>query len=271
MRTAHWLAAAVLVSDAWPLLRAWRANRRTALPSALAWTGVAWLAWLSAACLPDAGAWLPYLALSLTGCAGVAVLGARRPGVGAWNFVVFGLLAALLLPLAEGRGRPNFDTTRLLFLGAVLAVAVVNYLPTRIGFAAAAVGVGCAAEVARLAGWPDAAVAVWGRLAPALAPWLGLAACAARPPATPFDAVWRTFRDRFGLLWALRQREQFNRAAANAGHAVELGWSGLRPPPPNAEAPQAVLLELLSATLKRFGPAEGEPGASATGGGPSGR
>ena len=45
---------------------------------------------------------LGYTALSLTGCAGVAVLGARRPGVGPWNFVLLGLLAVMLLPLAEG-------------------------------------------------------------------------------------------------------------------------------------------------------------------------
>jgi len=35
------------------------------------------------------------------GCAGVAVLGARRPGMTAWNFVVAGLLAVLLLPVAR--------------------------------------------------------------------------------------------------------------------------------------------------------------------------
>jgi hypothetical protein len=40
---------------------------------------------------------LRYLALCLTGCVGVAVLGARRPGVGAWDFVLLGLLAVLLL------------------------------------------------------------------------------------------------------------------------------------------------------------------------------
>src|SRR5438105_2772900 len=145
-----WLTAAALVTDVLPLARAWRANRRTTLSAALAWATAAWLAWLAAAV--GGAAWLAYVALALTGCAGVAVLGARRPGVAAWNVVVLGLLAALLLPLAEGWGRPRLDATRLLFLALAPAVAVVNYLPTRLGGGAAILGVGCAAEVLGLAG-----------------------------------------------------------------------------------------------------------------------
>src|SRR5262245_41091595 len=87
-----------------PLLRAWWAQRRTSLFHALTWGIFAWLSWapamLDAAAAQDMPTWR-YLALCLTGCAGVAVLGARRPHVFAWNFVVIGLLCVMLLPLAE--------------------------------------------------------------------------------------------------------------------------------------------------------------------------
>src|SRR5437868_1505128 len=85
------------LSGAAPLWAAARANRGTSLAYAVGWAWLAWMAWGLAlfAGGPAAG----HLALGLTGCAGVAVLGARRPGAGAWNFVVVGLLAVVLLPL----------------------------------------------------------------------------------------------------------------------------------------------------------------------------
>ena len=50
----------------------------------------------------------------------MAVLGARRPGVTAWNFVVAGLLAVLLRPLFEGLGELRLGPAHLLFLGGAL-------------------------------------------------------------------------------------------------------------------------------------------------------
>src|SRR4051794_17756783 len=93
------LGWAVFISSAGPLIFAVWSNRMTALFHTLLWVIAAWLAWLI-----SAGTQLPsanYCALALTGCAGVAVFGARRPGVSAWNFVVLGLLVVLLLPLSE--------------------------------------------------------------------------------------------------------------------------------------------------------------------------
>src|SRR6266550_3512002 len=91
----------------YPLLIAWRANRRTSLGHAIAWGIAALLAWSAALLGADADQLgvepVRYLALCLTGCAGVAVLGARRPHVVAWNFVVLGLFAVMALPLVETR------------------------------------------------------------------------------------------------------------------------------------------------------------------------
>src|SRR5437870_10972643 len=107
-----WLTCAVMLTAAFPLVRAWGASRRSTLLQAVYWAWAAWAGWLLtfvAAALGDIeeSALGRHLALSLTACAGVAVLGARRPGVTAWNFVVCGLLAVLLLPVAQSLGAPQ--------------------------------------------------------------------------------------------------------------------------------------------------------------------
>jgi hypothetical protein len=242
-------AALILLTGAYPLGRAWLANRRTPLAHALTWAALAWLAWEAA--ILSGEAWVRYSALCLTGCAGVAVLGARRPGVGAWNFVVLGLLVVLLLPLAEGFGRLYLSLPRLLFLAGTLAVSFLNYLPTRLFPAALLLAAGCGVELASLvgtAGLPAEA----GRLALAAAPWAAFVMVRG-DAASEFDRTWRRFRDGFGALWAERLREQFNRAAANAGLTGRLGWGGLHAAPAAEHEPMMLTLRAL---LKRFGPPE---------------
>src|SRR5262249_50069452 len=96
----HVIGIVILASAAIPLAVAWRANRNTTLRHALAWAWLAWLAWLVFGIWP--GVLTAYAGLTLTSCAGIAVLGARRPGVIAWNFVVLSLLVVLWLGWAEG-------------------------------------------------------------------------------------------------------------------------------------------------------------------------
>jgi hypothetical protein len=252
-------AALLLLTAAYPLGRAWLAHRRTSLVHALFWAALAWLAWLGVllgAALAPAGAGDAgrYLALCLTGCAGVAVLGARRPGVGAWNFVVLGLLVVLLLPLAEGFGRLHLTLPRVLFLAGALAVGFLNYLPTRLFPAALLAAAGCGVELTGLVTGTNGSALGAGRLALAAAPWLAFLMVKGRPaPVAEFDRTWRTFRDSFGGLWGERLREQFNRAAANAGWTGRLGWGGLQAAPAAEREP---LLATLRALLKRFGPPE---------------
>lgn len=259
------------LASSYPLWLAWQANRRTALFQALNWAIVAWggWGWVELATWEwwgEAPVPIRYLALCLTGCAGVAVLGARRPGVGAWNFVIIGLLAVLLLPLAEmvfPRGQLRLEWFRLFFLGATLAVGILNYLPTRLAPAALVLALACGIEVLGLTGPETLAnhareIEPFSRLLLALVPWLAYGGIRLQPPArSEFDRLWLDYRNRFGLVWAQRLREQFNRSAAHAGLPVHLHWQGLRldsgqpfPGPSEWET----MLATLRALMKRFGP-----------------
>jgi hypothetical protein len=248
----------------WLFRRAWQANRSTSLAHAIVWIALATLSWL--AVLGDATRdqntlqSYRYVALCLTGAAGVAVLGARRPYGGAWNFVVLGLLAVMLLPWIESLmlSRDLNDPLRIVFMGATIAVGLCNYLPTRWAVAALLAGVGCAGEMLELFApgrfsnqWLSAA-----RCALAMSPcaaWV----CWLIPPARKdaFDVLWLDFRDRFGLFWGQRAREQFNLAARNAGWPVVLTWRGLRETEACTNMPAAAegeMLHTLQAVLKRF-------------------
>lgn len=264
------LVALIYLTGLYPLLRAWQANRNTTLFQTIHWTAAAWAAWgLTIGAEPlgwssEAACLARYLALCLTACAGVAVLGARRPGVGPWNFVLLGLLAVMLLPLAEGliaRGAMHLEGPRTVFLAGTLAVIVLNYVPTRLGLAALLLGLGGGGQILLLRDGPEvpALLQKWepiGNLLLAFAPWAGLERLARRPqPASEFDRIWLDFRDRFGLVWGQRLREQFNNAASHAGWLVVLRWQGLRILPGAelpAEAEQVAMIDALRALMKRF-------------------
>jgi hypothetical protein len=180
----------------------------------------------------------------------------------AWNFVVIALLAVLMLPLFEQRwDSPTWklDTPRTIFVSALLATSVINYLPTSLWLLALGLGALLGLELFVLAGsvrsdnsladgalislvWYSAFV-IWGQV------YLLLK----RRQTSSFDRLWLTFKNAYGLVWGLRVLEQFNAAAANAGWEQRLTGQGLSPHPPADDARQAQLLELLRATLKRFG------------------
>ena len=211
----HCAATILLAAAAWPLWLGWRATTRTTLRSTLTWTVASWAVWLVAFATREDLA--VYIASSLSGCAGVAVLGARRPGVGAWNFVVAGLFTVFLLPVAQAWGSLRIETAQVIFLGVVLAVPMLNYLPTRLAPAALAFGLGCASELVRLS---------------ALFPAFGV---------TPRTCAWPPRR---GSGWrhgvAVRGRRDsissgfdFGTATASFGDSAR-GSKSTRPPPTRA-------------------------------------
>ncbi len=199
-----------------------------------------------------------YLALCLTGCAGVAVLGARKPGAVAWNAVVLGLLAVLLLPLAQ-RLFSNvdlpLDPIRLGFLGIAVVVGLLNYVPTRHGLGALALLAACLIELRQIDSDPSETERAWALGLAAAAPWLASIPLWLRLRGAPDeDRAWRDFRDRFGVVWAARLREQFNRSAEHSGLSLQLGWGGLHRLdglPPMA-VDRAASQELLNALMTRF-------------------
>jgi hypothetical protein len=254
------LAALLLSTGIYPLVKALRANRATTLWQPLLWALAAWAAWVGVAWLrmlrPGGEERLAaYGALCLTGCAGIAVLGARRPGAAAWNFVVVGLLAVLLLPILNGLGELRLEPAQEIFLAVTLFVPLVNYLPTRLGPEAIAAAAGYGWEMMRLLGWIAPTRSPWlGLFLLALTPWTGWAFLAASEPAlAEFDRLWLAYRDRFGFLWGQRMREQFNRAAHRAGWPVVLRWSGLQATAAEPAPDPAALVAMLRAVLKRFG------------------
>ncbi|HEY7427603.1 MAG TPA: hypothetical protein VH682_25455 [Gemmataceae bacterium] len=257
------LAGLLLLTGVYPLAQALRANRHTTLWQPLLWALLAWAAWTGAAwnrvlCPGENEQLACYGALCLTGCAGVAVLGARRPGVAAWNFVVVGLLAVLLLPVLNGLGEPHLEAMHWLFLGVTLAVPILNYLPTRLSLAAVLLAAGCGCEMAVLLGAAPQAMHSTGMGCLGISPWAA-AFFRGRAVGTAFDRLWLAYRDRFGFVWGQRMREQFNRAAHHAGWLVTLRWHGLHAAAPEPVPDPAELLALLRAVLKRFGPEEDQP------------
>jgi hypothetical protein len=265
----------IWLTSVFPLWIAVQANRQTSLFQAVWWAVAGWAGWGLA--LANAASWPAhaatascYLALSLTGCAAIAVLGARRPGVNAWNFVVVALLAVNLLPVAESfltGGALRLPLLRLVCLAGTLAIGVLNYLPTRFAPAALALLLGCALELATLliatgTGQQHRLGLEAGWLAIAFTPWIAYASSrGGHAVCSEFDRIWLGFRNRFGLVWSQRLREQFNRSAAHSGWPVVLRWQGLRllpgSPPPEGET-QAQILATLRALLKRFGPENAE-------------
>ncbi len=270
----NWLLFALFLYGVYVWLRAWFALRKTSLGHAAVWALVAWLGWGAVLLYPAPP--VRYLALCLTACAGVAVLGARRPHVMAWNFVVLALLAVLMLPWLEGLvlGHRQIGFLWITFLASLLLVVASNYLPTCLGPAAFVGGLGCGAQLLCLAYPPFASgtIVLASDLALLAIPGIGQFCWtrrtlmelqqAFRPDVCltdrfeqfNFDRVWLGFRDRYGLVWSMRLREQFNHAARNAGHAVVLGWHGLTAEQARAlsDSAWAELRATLKALMKRF-------------------
>ena len=242
-----------------PIGLAFWTNRRTSLAHALGWTLLAWMSWTIAIYLGPApsGELRPgrYIALCLTGCAGIAVLGARRPHVGAWNFVVLGLFVVMLLPMAESLiiRESTKQGLRILFLAGTIAVGLGNYIPTRFWAAALVLLVACLAEL-NLGSSQNPLQYVPADVILICVPWVGWACTRySSNQRSEFDRTWLEFRDRWGTLWTLRAREQFNLAAQNAGWPVHLEWSGLKSPDGNIDVQlMEKCLVTLRAILQRF-------------------
>ena len=189
-----------------------------------------------------------------------SVLNARTPGGKAWAVLMMVLVVVFLIPWLEDQTRaaPGDVTCAAsprcpwsIFYGLLVVVAVTNYLPTRFGPAAAGAGgalhpripravadglAACAARdglvVGRLDCWPRACASRAG------------APDGCRKHSPRCERLWFWFRDNWGVVWALRVLERFNRAAEVSHWPVRLTWFGLVPL--SGEAAQGRLPQPLS-------------------------
>ena len=241
--------------------RAWRGANGTALRPAVIWGGVALLLALVSQSIalteplatgrPMAGHWA-YLSVLATLAALISVLNARTPGGGAWAVLMALLVMVFLIPWLESQGlarrggglaRLRLDNPWTIFYWLLVIAGVTNFLPTRYGASALAIGVGFALEFSGLTRFvqkPAHLGSVWESFSISLACALWLAGerfNASNTDTTRFDATWYWFRDHWGVVWALRVIERFNRSAELHAWPFRLTWHGLAPSVQNGPIP----------------------------------
>ena len=201
-----------------------------------------------------------YLATAGTLCPMIAVMGAKRPQDRGWQWIVLSLWIVLAIPVAQHqffRSGQQFSlfAAWLVFLAVLLALELLNYLPTRHAGSALLVAAAQCCLLGDSLGWKP-----WGEDGATVAAWLVLIAVAlawilhrhSAPPVTPTDQ-WLQFRNAFGAFWALRVLQRVNQTAEVQGWPVRLEWSGFRELPNRTDAPPAAEVEqCLHTLLRRF-------------------
>ena len=231
-------------------MRRW-SPRGTGLRPALVWVAVA-LVLLTIAQLaamaepistgrPWAGR-LTYLAALAALAALTSVLNARAPGGRVWAGLMVMLVIVFLIPWLEGPWRLrrarglellHLDAPWTIFYGFLVLVGVTNYLPTRFSASAVWLALGFILEYLGLTHdeWPvERRAALWCWVPWTLAASVMAARSAARrAPAgrTRLERLWFWFRDLWGVVWAIRTQDQFNRISELRAWPVRLTWFGL--------------------------------------------
>ncbi|MBC8354171.1 MAG: hypothetical protein H8E66_19435 [Planctomycetes bacterium] len=177
-----------------------------------------------------------FAAAATSFCPVISLLGAKRPQDRGWHFVVLSLWAILVLPVAESlvlrHGQmPDLQGARSWFMLILIALGVVNSLPTRFWFAAVLFGSGqvmmLAASLPLARDYVESSQTAIGVSCCALACIVALQlACRRRKMPASLNLVWHDFRDSFGMLWGLRVAEQINFAARSSGWPLTLRWQG---------------------------------------------
>ena len=273
-RHAPLLVAAALGSALGPLASAWRCARGTELGAAVLWAAAAivlgiaaeaagWTETLAAG--RPAGGHLTYVCVLATLAALISVLGARTPGAVAWALLMGMLVLVLLIPWLEaptllrnvdGLGRLRLEAPWSLFYALLVIAGVTNYLPTRYGPAALCLAAAFILEYLGLArsDWtPERRALAWSAVPwlLAVAVWVAEARSRRRTPAANgLEAIWLWFRDHWGVVWALRVQERFNRAAQSAQWPLRLTWFGVVYLSPDVAIPEGAVATLRSLILR---------------------
>jgi hypothetical protein len=206
---------------------------------------------------PSAAAALRLVAVALSLCPTMALLGAKRPQHGVWQFIVASLAFVLAMPavsatLVRPGTMPDVHPLQRWFMTLLVVVGWMNFAATRHGLAAALVAVGqvlllrpflpfaagaagpitdgagaiLAAAGAVLAVVQSAAWPAVPRSASAGWSGSGLVPAAVDPVAViggPFVAL----RETLGAAWTLRIADRFNAVAETRGWPCRLRFTGL--------------------------------------------
>jgi hypothetical protein len=263
-----------------PWYQAWRFARGTALRPPLVWVVLALGLSVTAQWValdepitggrPIAGV-LTYFSVLTMLAALLSVLNARTPGGRIWAGLMVLLVVVFLIPWLETPGRlrraqalapPSLESPWTLFYGILVLIGVTNYLPTRYGAAAAWLGLGFLLEYLGLTRgeWSaERRSLLWISVSWtfALSLWTARWSAERAPMArVRFDQLWFWFRDHWGVVWALRIQERFNRSAELGQWPILLTWFGLIPVrslEPNAPLTPPVEAEAtLRALIRRF-------------------
>ncbi|MGI9427059.1 MAG: hypothetical protein ACR2NM_00260 [Bythopirellula sp.] len=249
--------------------------RGTTLGAACLWTA------FSASCLVLAAVAAPQLegigqsalrfALACTTfCPMMAVLGAKRPQSRGWQWIVASLWLVLVWPAAQAALLPAGVTLELfvawkMFLWGLIAIGLVNYLPTSNWRAAILLALGQILLLRDFLGLPATdspavsdLVAILSLLSAAGIVLQRSAANTTRDAslstlASP-TSRWLRIRDLFGAFWALRILGRVNQAAELRDWPMRLSWHGFVPSD-NAGPSDDQLAELeqtMDSMLRRF-------------------
>ncbi|RIK73297.1 MAG: hypothetical protein DCC67_18050 [Planctomycetota bacterium] len=216
---------------------------------------------------------LRYLAAVGTFSPLMAVLGAKRPQDRGWQWIVASLWLVLLVPAGQALVAPSGERLELfaawkLLLWALVALGLLNYLPTRLAPAAVLFAAGqvlilspqlfdvASAGHRHLAGMALIALCVVAATLIARATRRGSTERrgADAPPLPRLSERWCALRDGWGAFWALRIQQRIAQAAELGAWPVRLQWwSGFEPADARLEPHVIAQIEQsLDALLRRF-------------------
>jgi hypothetical protein len=265
---------------------AWLVRGSTALPAAI-WGVVAWAALAGELVVraggglaqPAAAASVRLLVVSLALCPTLALLGAKRPQHGVWQFIVATLAIVLALPAASAAlARPgSLPAVHPLESWLILIIALVgwlNFIGTRRRFAATLFTIGLMilmrpflplidpeSQVSQIISTPAVdgigtalgASATGIALAQAWAAHGRRSAAAGDPLATLIDPPFLALRETLGAAWTLRIAERFDALATSRGWPIRLRFEGLEIRPDAAPGPwQRDAQRAFTAIMRRF-------------------
>ena len=270
-----WLTCGFAVATAAFAVQGYRRLRATTLAAPCLWTALSAVCLAVGAVVDDR---LGGISLSATRfaigtttlCPLMAVLGAKRPQDRGWQWIVLSLWVVLVWPAAQALALPVGVKLELfiawkIFLWGLIALGLLNYLPTVHWRAAILVALGQALLLRDYLGLsPTDSIAVSDLVA--TLSFLSAAALVANTrdeatpsatglsPLTSLTSSWLRFRNAYGAFWALRVLGRINQSAEQRDWSLRLEWSGFAQTDdqPPTDAQLAEVEQSLESMLRRF-------------------